>query len=84
MSEQNIQADPADALVDEQRATVAAALAGLEDGTVVLVYNASLNPHEATLPGVPLRDLTAGDIRAMPDWLQRSVFNAPGFIPAAG
>jgi hypothetical protein len=83
MSEQNIQPDPADVLINEQRATVAAALAGLEDGAVVLKYEPSQNPTDAMLPGVPLRDLTAGDIRAMPEWLQRSVFNAPGFMHVA-
>lgn len=71
-------------IIETQRATVAAALAGVDDGTVVLTYDAAQNPHEATLPGVPLRDLNAGDIRAMPEWLQRSVFAAPGFTHVAG
>lgn len=71
-----------DELIASQRAAVGAALDGKADDSVVLCYIAALNELSAGLPGVPHRDLTAGDIRAMPEWLQRSVFAAPFYAPA--
>lgn len=71
-----------DELIALQRAAVDAALDGKADDSVVLSYIAALNEHNAGLPGVPHRDLTAGELRAMPEWLQRSVFAAPFYAPA--
>lgn len=36
-------------------------------------YDASKNPDGATLPGVPLRDLSAEEFEALPLWLQYSI-----------
>lgn len=41
-------------------------------------YHAAKNKDGAALPGVPNRDLTHGEFRALPKWLQSSV-DASGF-----
>ena len=45
----------------------------MSDTKPAYYYDASKNPDGASLPGVPLRDLSAEDLSAMPDWLQRSI-----------
>jgi hypothetical protein len=42
-------------------------------------YDASANPDEAYLPGVPLRDLNEDEFAAYPKWLQDSVDASPFF-----
>lgn len=44
---------------------------------VVFRYVAEANPQGAFLPGVPLRDLTAADVAAVPWWLRPSVERCP-------
>lgn len=46
-------------------------------------YNADMNPEGAVLDGVPLRDLTAEDVAALPPHLQRSVADCLFFEPMA-
>jgi hypothetical protein len=50
---------------------------------LVYTYDASLNPDGASLPGVPLRDLTADDIANVPAWLQSSIAAQPFYIAVA-
>jgi hypothetical protein len=45
--------------------------------TIVYRYHPQQNPHSAHLPGVPLRDLTAAEVAALPAWLQRSLAACP-------
>lgn len=40
---------------------------------IVFRYVAEVNPQGAALPGVPLRDLTAADVAAVPAWLRPSI-----------
>lgn len=40
-------------------------------------YVADRNPDGASLPAVPLRDLTEEEFGALPEWLQRSVDACP-------
>jgi hypothetical protein len=47
---------------------------------LVYTYDASLNPDGASLPGVPLRDLTADDLANVPAWLQSSIAAQPFYI----
>lgn len=53
------------------------------DEEIAYIYAEELNPDGAYLAGVPLRDLTAGDVAALPEWLRRSVA-ACHFYEAAG
>jgi hypothetical protein len=46
--------------------------------TIARVYHADRNPSGASLPGVPLSDLTEADFSELPEWLQISV-DATGF-----
>jgi hypothetical protein len=48
---------------------------------LVYTYDASQNPDNASLPGVPLRDLTADDIANVPAWLQSSIAAQPFYLP---
>ena len=45
----------------------------MSDERVARHYDASKNPDGASLPGVPLRDLTQAEFDALPAWLQLSV-----------
>lgn len=36
-------------------------------------YDESKNPEGATIPGVPLRDLTEDEFKALPEWDRNSV-----------
>jgi hypothetical protein len=36
-------------------------------------YDSEKNPEGGQLPGVPLRDLTAAEFEAFPEWLQNSI-----------
>lgn len=36
-------------------------------------YDPTKNPEGATLPGVPLRDITESEWGAIPDWLKPSI-----------
>jgi hypothetical protein len=40
-------------------------------------YDETKNPEKGELPGVPLRDLTADEFAALPQWLQDSVDALP-------
>lgn len=40
-------------------------------------YDETKNPHEAVLPGVPLRDLTEDEFESYPKWLQASIDASP-------
>jgi hypothetical protein len=51
--------------------------------TVVYHYVAANNPHGGYLPGVPLRDLTAADLAALPAWLRPSVAAQPFYEAVA-
>lgn len=42
------------------------------------IYDPERNPDRAFLPGIPLRDLTVAEWRALPRWLRHSV-DACGF-----
>jgi hypothetical protein len=57
------------AAIDED---IAAKLSVDYDGPII-IYDASENHYGASLPGVPLRDLTAAEFAEYPRWLQRSV-----------
>lgn len=46
-------------------------------------YDASKNPDGGSLPGVPLRDLTAEEFEALPVWLQYSVDVQPFYSRTA-
>lgn len=46
-------------------------------------YDQAKNPDEASLPGVPLRDLTTAEFDALPKWLQESVDAAPFYRKTA-
>lgn len=46
-------------------------------------YLADRNPAGAYLPGVPLADLTADDVAAMPAWLQASIVACPYYETVA-
>lgn len=50
---------------------------------IVYRYNADMNPEGALLDGVPLRDLTAEDVAALPAHLQRSVADCLFYEPVA-
>lgn len=54
-----------------------------ETQPIVYRYNADMNPEGAVLDGVPLRDLTAEDVAALPPHLQRSVADCLFFEPVA-
>lgn len=41
------------------------------------VYLSDKNPHGATLPGVPLGDITQETFECYPAWLQRSIEACP-------
>lgn len=44
----------------------------MEDKSYV-EYDAKKNKEGATLPGVPLSDMTRQEFMALPEWIQRSV-----------
>lgn len=46
-------------------------------------YDEKANPTGATLPGVPLRDMTAEEFEALPVWLQYSVDAQPFYRKTA-
>lgn len=46
-------------------------------------YDESKNPDGASLPGVPLRDLTAAEFDALPAWLKESVDALPYYRKTA-
>lgn len=45
----------------------------MSEEPIARYYDASKNPDAASLPGVPLRDLTQAEFDALPAWLQLSV-----------
>jgi hypothetical protein len=49
-----------------------------------LRYDATLNPTGRTLPGVPLGDLTAEELAALPAWLRRSMAATGWWSPITG
>lgn len=74
MSETELTADQIEqarmtALDEEINLRLASAL---QTGPLV-IYDESQNDLSASLPGVPLRDLTAAEFGELPRWLQRSV-----------
>ena len=48
--------------------------------TVVYTYVAERNIDGAYLPGVPLRDLTQGDLDSLPQWILPSIAAAPYYV----
>ena len=46
-------------------------------------YYPDRNPELAGLPGVPLRDLTAEEVAALPEWLQASIAACPFYEAVA-
>lgn len=54
-----------------------------ETQPIVYRYNPDMNPDGAVLDGVPLRDLTAEDVDALPAHLQRSVADCLFYEPVA-
>lgn len=41
--------------------------------SIARYYDESKNPEGATLPGVPLADLSETEFEAQPDWVKRSI-----------
>ena len=46
------------------------------------VYDPAANPNKETLPGVPLRTLSAAEVEALPPHLKRSLAACPFYKPA--
>lgn len=47
------------------------------DSEIAYRYQPRRNPDGAALPGVPLRDLTAADVAALPAWLRDALATCP-------
>lgn len=47
-------------------------------------YLAEKNPKERTLPGVPLRDLTADDLAGWPEHIRRYIADCDFYEPVEG
>lgn len=51
-------------------------------GAAVYRYDPEKNPDGASLPGVPLRDLTESDVARIPKWLRKSLKECPFYVAA--
>lgn len=47
-------------------------------------YDAAKNPDGHALPGVPLRDITVDEFKALPAWLQASIDASPFYSAPKG
>ena len=63
---------------------IAAASTTPEPRALGLRYDPDLNPTGRTLPGVPLRDLAAEELAALPAWLRRSITATGWWSPITG